>query len=1360
MALSFALHLPRPGKPGDILSDGEANLQDVRDRRHTDGGGYQKVEAFAAYVREHLVPIKWLWVDTCCINKESAAELSEAINSMFRWYHNAELCLVYLADVETAKDESRFEKSEWFERGWTLQELLAPRMVLFVTKEWHVIGHKGRPACGEWQPLIGRGLEKKIAWVTGIPERVLHDYGASTEWTVHDKMKWMEGRKTTRPEDMSYALFGILGVTLPVIYGEEYEGARRRLLDVIHQHAKHYREIADWLASPDPWTNHESARQLHQPHTGTWLLESAQYRDWKTASIRHLWMHGKAGCGKTILCSTAIADVKAYCERQPGAAYAVFYFSFSDNKKQRLVDLVCSLVRQLGWKGLALSMLQQAYNKPNQTALGLDELRNILLACFQSYDEVFLLVDALDESPDDSDVRHEMLEFLTWLSQRAHQVKIFATSREMPDIRQSMTRLGAEPTAIAARSVDEDIRRYMATQLSRDHRLSRLDQQTRALIEETISGKADGMFRWAFCQLQELKKLKSTKPRYVKEALRNLPTSLDATYDRILSRIEGLYRKEAIVLLQWLAYAQSPPSLGELREAAIIDVTDEGRVEVDERGGLEDTVEILSGLVVLVGIDTENYESQDEEHVRSPDSEDTDHPAAYRNMHIEGDTKVRLAHFSIKEYLESKRILEKDVKDFHFESTAGHSFLAQSCVTYMLHYSKSDLTLSTPQDLINFPLLRYAAQSWFVHASVQQVDEAAREVVLLGCEELRQNWLLVHCPDEPLRRPFDNLAATGSGLYYASLLGLQAAVGKLLLKGSDVNAQGGHYGNSLQAASWKGHEKVVQMLLDAGAEVNAQGGQYGNALQAASGRGHEKVVQMLLDAGAKVNAQGGVYDNALYAASQGGHDKVVQMLLDAGAEVNAQAKPYGSAQEEDFGSAQEEDSGSAQEEDSGSALYAASSGGHEKVVQVLLDAGAEVNAQGGQYGNALQAASLGGHEKVVQMLLEAGAKAASLGGHEKVVQMLVDAGAEVNAQGGHYGTALYAASVTGHEKVVQVLLAAGAKVNAQGGYYGNALQAASLGGHEKVVQMLLGAGADLNAQGGQYGTALQAASERSREKVVQVLLGAGAEVNAKGGQYGNALQAASERSREKVVQMLLGAGAEVNAQGGGYGNALQAASQRGNEKVVQMLLDAGAEVNAQGVKFGTALYAASVRGSEKMVQVLLDAGAEVNAQGGGYGNALQAASVTGHGKVVQVLLDAGAKVNAQGGYYGTALYAASVTGHVKVVQVLLDTGAKVNAQGGYYGNALQAASVTGHVKVVQVLLDAGAKVNAQGGVYDNALQAASDTGHVKVVQVLLDAGAKVNAQGGVYDNALQAASRERQEKVVQISNVTSLGEVK
>ena len=478
----------------------EATFKDVRDGRNTDGKGYEKVEAFAEYIRENITAVKWLWIDTCCIDKDSSAELSEAINSMFEWYRQAKICLAYLADVDTSEDIRSFEKSEWFQRGWTLQELVAPQTVLFVTKEWQVIGHKGDISNGGCLPSIGLDLTKTVARITGLPEQVLRDYNASLDLSVDAKLVWMDGRSTTRPEDMSYALFGILGVTLPVIYGEKYKSARQRLLDVIRQRyyldaqqAESYRKITHWLSPLDLRRHHDETRKLHEPQTGDWLMNSSQYREWKTASIRHLWIYGKVGCGKTVLCSTAIEDMKTYCKSHPKAGHAVFYFSFSDEHRQDHVNLLRSLIVQLGWKGPGLSMLQQAYKRQSQGLPGLDELEEILLSCFRSYDDVFLFIDALDECPEDRDVRQKMLECLTRLSQKAHHLRIFATSRELSDVRHSMLLLGAEPVSIATHSVNDDIRKYVGKQLSRDSRLSRLDPATKALIQNSISGKADGM---------------------------------------------------------------------------------------------------------------------------------------------------------------------------------------------------------------------------------------------------------------------------------------------------------------------------------------------------------------------------------------------------------------------------------------------------------------------------------------------------------------------------------------------------------------------------------------------------------------------------------------------------------------------------------------------------------------------------------------------------------------------------------------------------------------------------------------------------------------------------------------------------
>ncbi|KAJ7483657.1 hypothetical protein FB451DRAFT_1170245 [Mycena latifolia] len=180
---------------------------------------------------------------------------------------------------------------------------------------------------------------------------------------------------------------------------------------------------------------------------------------------------------------------------------------------------------------------------------------------------------------------------------------------------------------------------------------------------------------------------------------------------------------------------------------------------------------------------------------------------------------------------------------------------------------------------------------------------------------------------------------------------------------------------------------------------------------------------------------------------------------------------------------------------------------------------------------------------------------ASSNGHIQLVQLLIDAGAKVNAQNDYYGDPLATASVNGHESVVQLLIKKGADVNAQGGFFGNALQAASMDGHKSVVQLLIEKGADVNAQGGRYGNALLAASVDGHESVVQLLIEKGADVNAQGEYFGNALQAASWNGHESVVKLLIEKGADVNAQGGIFGNALQAASWNGHKSVVQLLIE-------------------------------------------------------------------------------------------------------------------------------------------------------------------------------------------------------------
>ncbi|TBU35707.1 heterokaryon incompatibility protein-domain-containing protein [Dichomitus squalens] len=172
----------------------------------------QKVRDFCAFAREQ--GYDYGWVDTCCIDKTSSAELSEAINSMYAWYQQASVCYAYLVDVSCVgtphtsfEVHEQFCNSIWHRRGWTLQELIAPRTVIFLSKDWRVLGTKDT-------------LAQTISTVTGIDLEVLNHRAPLTGVSVARRMSWAARRITTRLEDRAYSLLGIFGIHMPTIYGE------------------------------------------------------------------------------------------------------------------------------------------------------------------------------------------------------------------------------------------------------------------------------------------------------------------------------------------------------------------------------------------------------------------------------------------------------------------------------------------------------------------------------------------------------------------------------------------------------------------------------------------------------------------------------------------------------------------------------------------------------------------------------------------------------------------------------------------------------------------------------------------------------------------------------------------------------------------------------------------------------------------------------------------------------------------------------------------------------------------------------------------------------------------------------------
>ncbi|OBZ69938.1 hypothetical protein A0H81_10396 [Grifola frondosa] len=220
-------HFAKP-PPYAILShrwrDGEVLFQDIHDISHAKTlKGHSKVSQACAMASKD--GYDWIWMDTCCIDQKSSAEQSEAINSMYAWYRDAEICYAYLDDVRSDEDcegpLSSFRHSEWFTRGWTLQELIAPRRLVFVAGDWKNIGTR-------------TGLVDTIEEITRIHRLVL--LRVPMKCSIAARMSWAAKRQTSRVEDRAYSLMGLFGVHMPTIYGEG-EQAFVRLQQEIMKHS-------------------------------------------------------------------------------------------------------------------------------------------------------------------------------------------------------------------------------------------------------------------------------------------------------------------------------------------------------------------------------------------------------------------------------------------------------------------------------------------------------------------------------------------------------------------------------------------------------------------------------------------------------------------------------------------------------------------------------------------------------------------------------------------------------------------------------------------------------------------------------------------------------------------------------------------------------------------------------------------------------------------------------------------------------------------------------------------------------------------------------------------------------------------
>ncbi|GAW17393.1 hypothetical protein ANO14919_068500 [Xylariales sp. No.14919] len=1133
------------------------------------------------------------------------------------------------------------------------------------------------------------------------------------------------------------------------------------------QQEKNRDEFLDWLCKVDPSVMYNGAQDKHESGTCEWLVRSNEkFKSWERSPSSVIWVHGKPGCGKSILSSSVVKHLQDRYTSDPESAFAYFFFSFSDKERQKVDIMLSSLIRQLyacrpdtPQPIKELGTYKQKGQRPDTKTL-----ENALMATASGFSSVSLVIDALDECPTVHEERSKLLSTLSRvIAKMPDNLHIFLTSRAERDIRvvvdailspASLSRTAIDLT-VDQEGVNRDIGLYVDSRLGSSN-YSSWPNDVKAKVKDELIRRSDGMFQYVVYQFEALGKLDSAAD--IDEALEQLPFGLNATYDRVLQAINPRFRIQIVNLLKWLVASVRPLRLEELAETCILRPEHAVPFDVTQRlFNPKDCVRYISSLVVLF-VKTRVELQGDEE--------------------LQEGTYVRLAHFSVREYLTSTA--DNRSAGFSFTEFDAHLHIAHSSLACHLYRS----TLSE-DGVFNLELNDYTTRNWALHLEMvpremwsdKHVLLAARALEL-GSRSLRRmlmvrtsmteypsrvaiypDWPLIHCM---LRAP----------QCYTSRLGFLKLTDMLLPGGPGACKYLGQQDldMALQEAAYGGNLEMIQLLLDRGACVNAKSERLGSPILAAAHTGHAAAVGLLLDSGADINTQHSRFGSALRIAVEDGNFYLVKLLVSHGADVNLPGIVETIPKKHWRGGIQILeyllDSGLNINNPCGNgetALHAVANGAVEDLgaVSRLLERGADVNAQGGMYGNALQAACL-------------------RRGKRKLIELLLERGADINAQGGFYGSALQAACCWGggYEKFAgsgeELMLSRGANINAQGGEYGTALQAAAHGARKlDLVGVLLGKGADVRIQGGRYGNALQAACLSSPRELVQLLLDHGADVNATGGEYGNALQAAATRIYGvDVLELLLSKGAEVNKQGGRYGTALQAASFEGNVDAVRLLLDHGAEVNARGGRYGTALQAAchheSRRGSDEeqvyLARLLIERGADVNLEGGVSGSAWHAAvsiprssSLDTIKPLQQLLLDHGVNVNTtQGQQHVSALQTVVEFDDelrnmdnigldaiiLNQVRFLLDHGADVNIGAGIYGFPLQSACAAKHgaARAIYLLENCPElEINARGGMFGSALQAAAYSGQAETAELLLEKGADPNLGGGKYRSALNAA---------------------
>ena len=464
------------------------------------------------------------------------------------------------------------------------------------------------------------------------------------------------------------------------------------------------RQISTWLSAPDPSINYRMAREKRHRDTGCWLLDSPIFQDWKNRAHTFLWLHGKAGSGKTILSSTAIRHLVEVKESSSVVLY--FYFDFQIREKQTLGSFLSSAVNQIFDRSSESFEIAEKVFKANnegRSKPSVRELKEALRQMLGTFTSVYMVLDALDECEEKESLLEHLEDILEWNQEGVH---IFATSRPHPDIEDSLNPIVTGKISLEENVVSSDIVRFVRDRLQNDAKLSKWSEDIRNEIENALTDGANGMFRWVVCQLDAIRGC--MKPKILRQTLQSLPKTLDETYYRMVKNIPEEHVEDARRILACLICSFVPLDIAEVADTAAIVV--EGPPHYDTESRLlepRDVLRICAGLVSTVH-SFRKYRLFD------------NNPVAIEEL--------RIAHFSVKEYLVSSHAISAQRPVIALEERLAHETLVELCLACLYRCEKEDFfeEAHEPRTILEIaPFAPYAASFWARHLKSARLEASS-----------------------------------------------------------------------------------------------------------------------------------------------------------------------------------------------------------------------------------------------------------------------------------------------------------------------------------------------------------------------------------------------------------------------------------------------------------------------------------------------------------------------------------------------------------------------------------------------------------------------------------------------------------